>query len=109
LDSNIGDLDGLTFLSKAPVIGVRLGTPAEKAGLKTGDRILSINGAEVKHYRDLDTMMLPHQGQDVTFKIERSPTPESATNEKLEIKATFEVSLQFQFWASKARSFIFLK
>lgn len=89
LDTQVGDLEGLTYLSKAPVIGVRLGTPAEKAGLKTGDRILSINGAPVKYYRDLDTMMLPYQGQDVTFAIERSPTPDSENQQKMDIKANF--------------------
>lgn len=89
LDASIGDLEGLTFLSKAPVIGVRVGTPAEKAGLKTGDRIVTINGAPVKHYRDLDTMLLPYQGQDVTFAIERSTSAEAAVPEKIEVKANF--------------------
>ncbi len=89
LDSSVGDLEGLTFFSKAPVVGIRLGTPADKAGLKTGDRILSINGADVKHYRDLDTMMIPYQGQEVTFAVERSPVPDSPKPEKLEIKANF--------------------
>lgn len=89
LESSIGDLEGLTYLSKAPVIGVRIGTPVDKAGLKTGDRIMTINGAPVKHYRDLDTMLLPYQNQEVTFAIERPTTLDSSHTEKLEVKANF--------------------
>lgn len=67
----IGDVDGLTFYSKSPILGIRAKTPAEKAGLKTGDRIKMVNNVEVKHYRDLDPLMLPHQGADIVLTIER--------------------------------------
>lgn len=89
LDENIGDLEGLTFLSKAPVVGIRSGTPAEKAGLRTGDKILKINGAVVKHYRDLDTMLLPYQKQEVVFDIERPKSPGSEEFEKTSVTAMF--------------------
>lgn len=89
LDENIGDLEGLTFLSKAPVVGIRAGTPAEKAGLRTGDKILKINGAVVKHYRDLDTMLLPYQKQEVVFDIERPKSPGSEEFEKTSVTAMF--------------------
>lgn len=89
LDENIGDLEGLTFLSKSPVVGIRSGTPADKAGLKTGDKILKINGAIVKHYRDLDTMLLPYQNQEVVFDIDRPKSPGSEEFEKTSVAATF--------------------
>ena len=67
----IGDVDGMTYYSKSPILGIRAKTPAEKAGLKTGDRIKMVNNVEVKHYRDLDPLMVPHQGTDIVLTIER--------------------------------------
>ncbi len=67
----IGDVDGMTYYSKSPILGIRAKTPAEKAGLKTGDRIKMVNNVEVKHYRDLDPLMVPHQGADIVLTIER--------------------------------------
>lgn len=85
LTDTIGDVDGLTHLSKAAVIGVRTGLPAEKAGLRTGDRILAVNGVEARHFRQLEPMLLPFQKQEVTLQIERDT--EAKKQERIEIKA----------------------
>ncbi|PWU19366.1 MAG: RIP metalloprotease RseP [Bdellovibrio sp.] len=89
LDASIGDIEGLTYLSKAPVLGVRSQFPAAKAGLKTGDRILSVNGVELKHFRELDNLLLPHQNREITLEIERSAQPESKKPEKLKLQVNF--------------------
>lgn len=67
----IGDIDGLTFFSKSAILGIRGNSRAEKAGLKTGDRITKVNNLDVRHFRDLDPMMLPHQGTDIVLTIQR--------------------------------------
>lgn len=90
LESSIGDIDGLTFLSMASVVGVRAGSLAEQAGLKTGDRIVSVNGTEVKHFRDLDTLMLPFQNQSITLDVERFADPEGKKSDRLKLNANFK-------------------
>lgn len=89
LDSLIGDVDGLTFFSKAPILGIRGGTRAEKAGLKTGDRIVKVNNVDVHHFRDLDPMLLPHQGSDVTLTIERDPDLDGKDPETVPLVVNF--------------------
>lgn len=89
IESLIGDVDGLTYMSKAPIVGIRGGTPAEKAGLKTGDRILMVNNVAVKHFRDLDPMLLPHQGSDVVLTIERDPNLDEKRTETLKLNVNF--------------------
>ncbi len=44
-----------TYLEQAPVVGhVVKGSPAETLGIKTGDRILEINGVKVNTWKDLE-------------------------------------------------------
>ncbi len=57
-----------------PVVGeVLKGSPAEKAGLQKGDRILEINGKKVKSFEDLVLIMRSedYKGEPITLKIER--------------------------------------
>lgn len=61
---------GLT-LTPGPVLAIRENSPAEKAGFKRGDRIVSVNGQT-----DFDPMRLPdlaydHAGQTVSFEVQR--------------------------------------
>lgn len=89
LESNVGDIEGLTFLSKAAVVGIRSNSPADQAGLKTGDRIVSVNGLEVKHFRDLDPLLVPHQNVPIEIEVERMPSPEAKKPTHLKISPTF--------------------
>jgi regulator of sigma E protease len=72
LDSHVGEIPGLSGMSRLAVIGVRGGTFAATSGLKTGDRVLSINNHGVKYFRDLENVLLSQQGQEIQFQIERS-------------------------------------
>jgi regulator of sigma E protease len=74
LDENIGEVQGLANNSYAAVIGVRSKTPSEKFGLRTGDRIVKINGKEINYFREIEPMILPLQGQTVSLEIERWPS-----------------------------------
>lgn len=85
----VGDVEGLTFFSKAPILGIRGGTPASKAGLKTGDRIKMVNNVEVRHFRDLDPMMLPHQGSDIVLTIERDQNMDGKSIETIKQTVKF--------------------
>ena len=46
------------------VVDVVQGGPADKAGLKVGDRIVSIDGTEIAQKDDLGTLMQPHTAGD---------------------------------------------
>lgn len=78
LDSHVGDIQGLTGMSHLAVIGVRGGTFAASSGLKTGDRVISINNHSVKYFRDIENTLLSQQGQEIHFQIERSENEKEA-------------------------------
>jgi membrane-associated protease RseP (regulator of RpoE activity) len=61
--------------------------PAEKAGIKAGDRILAIDGNAITRWDDLQTYIKAHAGTPVTIKVDRggriltfTVTPEQATD-----------------------------
>jgi len=56
------------------IIDVRADSPAEQAGLKTGDFIKAINGQEVALEEDVQTMISPLAGQEVTLLVDREKT-----------------------------------
>ncbi len=55
-----------------PIVGETIpGTPAAEAGLKTGDRILSMDGKKVKRFHDIPRFLLTNTGKPVALEIER--------------------------------------
>jgi regulator of sigma E protease len=55
-----------------PVIGsVKAGSAAEKAGLMTGDKIVSIDGASIERFEDLRQAVLMDAGDPLTFDLRR--------------------------------------
>ena len=72
-----GGIDGLTALGLLPqqeaVVGALApGMPAEKAGLKVGDRILAIDSQDVKSWYDLKELIRSGKGEGQSFKISRA-------------------------------------
>ncbi len=52
---NIAGVESEKYKSEQPVIGlIAEGSPAIKAGIKVGDRILSINGRKINNWKDLE-------------------------------------------------------
>lgn len=50
------------------------GSPAERAGLRPGDRIVAVNGQPVRQFYDLIRLISPHPGEQVTLTVEREGT-----------------------------------
>ncbi len=50
------------------------GSPAQRAGLAPGDRIVAVNGEPVKQFYDLIRLISPHPGERVTLTVEREGT-----------------------------------
>ena len=59
-------------VSRPPVIAtVQPGSPADKAGLQVGDRIVSINERPVRSFADVYPVVQDNTGTDIAFKIAR--------------------------------------
>ena len=70
-DHEVGDIDGLSFSSKASIVGVRdEKSPAAIAGFKTGDMISSIDGVKVTKWRELADAFAKHTDTAKPFEIE---------------------------------------
>lgn len=72
---------GLPKIVDGPVtIGsVQAGLPAEIAGLKSGDRVLSVGGKEIKSFKDLVEVVRGSDGKELVFSLER---PEGTSDER---------------------------
>ncbi|MCX8117215.1 MAG: RIP metalloprotease RseP [Desulfobacterota bacterium] len=74
-----------------PKVGeVNPGMPADQAGLKKGDLILSIDGQDLKSWEDLSRIIRNSQGKEMTFKVRRETetfevriTPKASTLKNL--------------------------
>jgi regulator of sigma E protease len=56
-----------------PIVGrVMKGTPAEKAGILEGDRIIDIGGTELKTWEDMTSIIHANPGKELRFKIMRN-------------------------------------
>ena len=66
---------GVLQQSAAPVVAPVPGKPAHQAGLKLGDRIVSIGGTPVKYWMDLDEAVASLAPGKTEVKIERPKKP----------------------------------
>ena len=75
-----GGLEGLQSVGLLPaqaavVGGIAPGMPAQAAGIKTGDRIVAIDGAPITSWYDLKVVIQRSHGAAQTFQIERAGKP----------------------------------
>ena len=75
------------------------GLPAEQAGLKKGDVVLSIDGEEMKKWDDLSKIIRNSKGEDLLLKVKRD-------GETLEIKVTPKSSTQKNLFGEEVPVFI---
>ncbi len=105
LSDFVGQVDGFNFLHRAPIIGVMDSSIAAKAGLQTGDRVVSLNGIKISLLRDLQFAYEKILGESkantisLTFEVNRQSEHSSKTEStqtqviKLDTKPSL-VSLQ---------------
>ena len=68
-ESRIGDL-GIDFA--VPVVGGFFGnSPAEKAGMKVGDRVVAVNDRTIRSFIDVQQMVQPRPGERVAIVVRR--------------------------------------
>ncbi|MFO0724507.1 MAG: RIP metalloprotease RseP [Myxococcota bacterium] len=64
----------------APIVGqVEIGTAAEAAGLKSGDRVLSIDGKRIWDFQRMTEIVKEHANEALHFTIEREGKPVELT------------------------------
>jgi regulator of sigma E protease len=73
--------------------------PAEKAGLKKGDVVLSIDGEGVSRWDDLSKIIRNSKGKDLLLKVKRN-------GEILEINVTPKLSTQKNLFGEEVQTFI---
>jgi regulator of sigma E protease len=83
-----------------PTIGeVSPGLPAEQAGLKKGDTVISINGENVEKWDDLSKIIRNSNGKELLLKAKRD-------HEVLEIQVTPKASTQKNLFGEETRVFV---
>ncbi|MGZ3689632.1 MAG: RIP metalloprotease RseP [Bdellovibrionota bacterium] len=88
----VGEIEGLYPTARGTELGVsNLDTPAAKAGLMTGDKVLLMNGEPVSSYEEMERRysILPHSSI-VRFQVEHSK--EAAAPGAAPVKETREAS-----------------
>ena len=67
----IGHIEGLSFLSKGPRVGVIYNSPAYRVGIRTFDIIKEANNKKIRYWRELETLIKNTKGQDLSLTVER--------------------------------------
>ncbi len=75
------------------------GLPADSAGLKRGDIVLSINGEEVTKWENLSKIIRGSKGKDLLLKVKRN-------DEIIEIKVTPKPSNQKNLFGEEIQTFV---
>ena len=75
------------------------GLPAEGAGLKKGDVVLSIDGKEVSKWEDLSKIIRGSKGKELLLKVKRN-------NEIFEIEVTPKPSTQKNLFGEETHTFV---
>lgn len=74
-----------------PVIGsIQSGNPAEKAGLHVKDRVVSIDGNEIKSWEDLARYISNSQEKEMTLNVERLNEQGALENISISLKGELE-------------------
>ncbi len=62
------------------VVGrVSEGTPAAAAGLRTGDRVVAVDGHRLGHWEDVDRAVASSHGQPLALRVQRGGTEQTLT------------------------------
>lgn len=84
--ATVGEIEGLSPLSKATLVGVKKDSPLAAVGLKSGDRITAINGEKVGYLRDLENVLEKQDPKKVLqLDVERTAFEENAKPEVMNL------------------------
>jgi regulator of sigma E protease len=92
------NLFGIPLLSPK-VGGTSPGDPADIAGLRKGDLVLSIDGEGITRWEDLSKIIRSSKGKELLFKVKRD-------SETLEIKVIPKPSTQKNIFGEEAQTFL---
>jgi len=71
---------------------VKKDSPADKAGLQTGDKITAVNGQPITYFDELQTILTENAGQQISLQVVRpsNATIENPVSETIELTATVD-------------------
>ena len=76
----LGGADEPLYKQAPAVIGwVVSGGPADKAGLRAGDRVLNVDGRDIATWNDLELAVLPKGGRQIVLAVTRDGAPLTIT------------------------------
>lgn len=75
------------------------GFPADEAGLRKGDLVLSIDGEEVSQWEDLFRIIRSSQGKELLLKVKRD-------DKTLDIKVTPKLTIQKNIFGEEVKTFL---
>ncbi|WP_413289371.1 RIP metalloprotease RseP [Bdellovibrio sp. HCB337] len=82
----VGDIEGLSPMSKAALVGVKPDSALAALGLKTGDRVTAINGEKIRFWRELEpTLEKQNPQQALQIDVERAPVAEAGKPETMSV------------------------
>jgi regulator of sigma E protease len=86
VNESVGDITGMTLLSRGTFVGVEPSSPLYKIGLRPGDRIVNINGTKVTYWRELDKVLksVP-TSSPLTLEVERFLDDKFQKSEKMSL------------------------
>jgi regulator of sigma E protease len=100
LFSSVNLIAGIPSLPAVPprVEEVSPGYPAEAAGLKKGDLILSINGKDISTWEELQQIVTNSQGKELSLRVKRN-------DETIEISVTPKSFTEKNIFGEETRAF----
>jgi regulator of sigma E protease len=90
LDSKLGQIEGVELYAKSTGVAVIAGSPAYKAGLRTGDEITAINDKKLTRLTELQAALLKSDS-DLVIKATRTVAA-TATEKAVTSDLTFNLS-----------------
>ncbi len=67
----------IVLLTDYPKLATQSTYPANAAGLKSGDRIVAVNGNPVRNFQDLEQQIAPYPNQRLTLTVDRAGKTET--------------------------------
>lgn len=103
--TTVGEIEGLSPMSKAALIGVPDNSPLAALGLKTGDRITAINGQKVRFWRELGPILEKQNPQNaLQLEVERAPVTGGAKVESMSVTLAPSALPKYSFETLKLES-----